>query len=209
MLKVSLPLLLIASTLSVSAFAQSKKKAPAQPAPAAEPAAEIPPPPAPMASDVAGMNVMSGHASLPYALSFSIPGGGSFFDGATAGGRLFLSESTAVHGALMLSHSKAKKTTSIGVMGRYISYLNSSAKISPYYFGGGAVGVNTGDGPKATKTDGLVLGLMGGLGVELWILPELSLFGDVGLNLSLLPDDAFELTTFTSKIGANFNFAKF
>lgn len=151
----------------------------------------------------------SGHSSFPYALSFSFPSGGSVFDGASAGGRVFLSEKTAFHGAVLVSHNKAEKATAVGVMGRYISYLKPQSRVSPYFFGGGAFGFNSGDGPKSTKTDGAVVGLLGGLGAELWILPELSFFGDIGVNIALLPDDYFEFSTFTSKIGVNINFEKF
>lgn len=152
---------------------------------------------------------LGGHASRRFGLSFSFPNGGSFFDGAAAGGRYFLSESTAVHAAALISHSKAKETTSLGIMGRFLAFLQPQSRLSPYFFGGAALGHNGGDAPKAAKTDGVVLGLMGGLGTELWILPELSFFGEVGVNLALVPSDSFEFTTFTSKLGINFNFEKF
>jgi hypothetical protein len=135
----------------------------------------------------------------------SFPEGGSLAAGSSAGIRYFVSDKYALSGYLLLSNSKPAKTTSFGLSAKFQGFLLAPTKrAAPYWFAQGAFGVNSGDGAK--ENDDPQFGIGGGGGVEVFFIKEFSAFADIGINMLIAPSDSFSFSTFTSRIGVNYNF---
>lgn len=82
-------------------------------------------------------------------------------------------------------------------------YLSTRSRVSPFIHARLALRAFEGPGNDAE----FGMGLEGGLGAELWVLPELSLSGHVGLGVEAATNDDGAFATFTSGLAANFYFS--
>lgn len=81
-------------------------------------------------------------------------------------------------------------------------YLATQGRVSPFVHARVALRAFEG----VTDDAEFGLGLEGGLGAELWLLPELSLSGHVGVGVEAATNDDGAFAIFTSGLAANFYF---
>ena len=126
-------------------------------------------------------NVQKGSFGLSYSLSqLGLTSSNSEM---LMGGQYFLAPKQAIRAAVGLDTN----TDDIAIVGSYRSYLRGGAARPFMEFGGGVV----------MDFD---LGLLGAasFGGEIWVLPQLSLWGSTGLGLYL--DDGVSMTTTSSSL---------
>ena len=133
------------------------------------------------------------------ALSFALPSGG----GALVGGTYFLSQREAVHvdfGYSVTIPDGGDKIGGFSIVPAYIKYL-SVGRMATFVKGA----ANISKVPGVSFSDALTLDLGGFFGVEFFLLPQLSISGEIGAAINFR--DKFK--TITSQAGTGALFASF
>lgn len=146
--------------------------------------------------------------SREYSLTTYYPNGGSQPLSNSLGARFRLTETKSLSAMLVFSNNtNNKKDKSIfGFATKFQNFFSPGSRAQPYL---GATAYVWKPSGKANKpNDKAAFGLMGLVGAEIWLIPELSVFGETGIFMrnSHETETETEFGTFTSAIGLNLNF---
>jgi hypothetical protein len=201
-------------SLSALALSVALSSAQAQSAGGKKPKALPPPPPPPAPSAPVehtphyaetGSNSSGETLDLSegrYAFSFGFPDGGSAMGAGYVGARYFTSQGKAVGAYLLLGSDSAAKTSSFGLIGKYMSYFVQRDRLNLYGFGQLSIGQNGGDANKGK--DDTLFGIAGGAGLEFVLLKDFTVSGEAGFGYNTLPDGESAYATGTGKLAINF-----
>jgi hypothetical protein len=145
-------------------------------------------------TDTALHSLLPGNVSLDVAL----PGGGSRALDGSAGARIVFSQRLAASVAALVGLEKEAKKNAFGGAVKLQSFLPTSTRAFPYVWTAITAGKNGGDGNEGD--DELKAGGGLGFGVEIFLMKELSVSGEVGISSQIMPGAAFRLATGTSQL---------
>lgn len=139
-----------------------------------------------------------------FSIDVSLPNGGSPFGVSAAGLRWFASDNFALSIFAQAGYDRTLEKTIYGGALRGEYFFAPTGKAYPYTF----LQLSTGqtkvkrDTPSTSATTGAGLGG----GVEVYLIPELSLSADVGFASNFAPASSLNVTTFTSNISLHLHF---
>ena len=150
---------------------------------------------APKGSGSSSSNVAAGRMSL----DFSAPNGGSPYSEGAAGIRFFVQDDFALALAALYANDKELSKSSYGALLRMQAFFSGATKSKPYYWAGFSAGKNGGDGYSEQQKEAAT-GFSTGLGIELFLIKELSISGEVGLSSQITPAEKSKVVTGTSAL---------
>lgn len=144
-----------------------------------------------------------------FSMEVSFPGGGSSSGQSTAGIRVMTPKLIGISGLVHFSYDRKEDQNSFGGILRVQKFLISGAKAFPYFMTQLSAGKNnnsSADNSDATQITSFQLGAAIGLGVEYFLLKELSTSAEVALGARLLPSSQTRIATNTSQISLHYHF---
>lgn len=137
-----------------------------------------------------------------------LPSNGAPWGGrAAAGLRCLTLNSVAVGVYAQLGIDKENKTSSQGVFLRTQYFFLSTGQALPYLFLQGMYGQNKIESSATTEAKSEdVSGVAGGGGVEVFVLPEISVAADVGVGGRIAPSKRTLVSSYTSQVAVYFHF---
>jgi hypothetical protein len=133
--------------------------------------------------------------------------GGSLWKQGAAGVRYFLSASQALSFDLLAGYDKQKEQSSYGLSLTSLSYFVHKGRAQPFAFlqlVGGIDKTKKTQNTKEAADDKFKGGVSLGLGVEVFLLKELSVSARAGISSQLVPSDALQVATGTGELGLHF-----
>lgn len=174
-------------------------------------AAPVPESPQPMDDDDAPKPPVSSYLKKE-AFSFDIafPGGGSALGTNSIGIRYLQNPNLALALHLQYGHDNTRGFDAYGGTFRTQWFLRSKLRTVLYSFAQISAGTTqkTAKSTLTTLEAGTQFGTSGGMGLELFIIPELSTSVDVGIGINALPDNKYTATTATSGIALHYFFTE-
>ena len=151
----------------------------------------------------------SQQAALKYSITTTFPGGGSQPIANAIGLRRMLDTQKAISVSLLFSNntSNEKDKSIFGLSGKFQYFMGAdSARARAYGFGGAYIWKPSGDANK--PNDNTAFGISGGIGAEVYFIPEFSSFVETGIFIDASNKDKSETEfgTFASAIGLSYNF---
>ncbi len=147
-------------------------------------------------------------------IDVGFPSGGSALGTNSLGARLFLSPTLAIALNLQYSYDKEQEFMAYGGTLKSQWILETKGKAALYSFGQLSAGATKKTASTNSATTSIVeesatqTGGAGGVGLEIFFLPELSASAEIGLGGVFSPTSRMKISTATSQIALHFFFPK-
>lgn len=138
--------------------------------------------------------------SMRCSLIFSLPNGGSMGTTTAAGARCFVWSSVAPSLFLQAGYDRVLERTIFGGIFRTDFFLSQNKRAKPFLFIQGNTGQTKSTKKDDNDTGDATTGAALGGGVEVEIIPEISISGDIGMASNFAPTDKLNATTFASSL---------
>ena len=139
-----------------------------------------------------------------FSLAVAFPNGGALTGTQAMGLRGMFTSQFAASLFVQYNYDKAAKKQAAGATLKVQQFLTPTARAVPYLFVQTTAGKNSGDG-NTGNTD-LQAGVALGLGVEIFLIKEISTSAEVGLGTAFRPSSRLTVATATTQIGLHYHF---
>lgn len=139
-----------------------------------------------------------------FSMGVLVPVGGALTGTSAFGMRYLVSSTFALTPFLQFGNDKAAKKTALGITLKAQEFLTPGNRAVPYAFFQVSAGKNGGEGNEG-NTD-TQAGAAIGLGVEVFIIREISTSVEAGLGYNFMPTQRAQVSTATSQLALHYHF---